>query len=117
MRFKKTLKISTWTILIGLIITPFIYVQINKMLYENRVVNYLIEVKGYKEEEIKSVEGLWGMKLPSFYANVVFVDEPLVEYIYFAHDDVHQFDYRILDKGKKKKITEADLKHFAPSVY
>ncbi|MGC5327653.1 DUF3139 domain-containing protein [Brevibacillus sp. SYSU BS000544] len=117
MRFKKVMKISIWTILIGLFITPFLYVQINKMLYENRVTDYLVEVKGYKTEEIKSVEGVWGIKLPPFYTNVVFEDEPFVEYIYFAHNDVLQFEYRISDVGKKKGLTEADLKHHSPSAY
>ncbi|MFC5651134.1 DUF3139 domain-containing protein [Paenibacillus solisilvae] len=78
------------------------------------VTNYLIEEKGYTAEEIQSVKGVWGIKLPAFYAVVVFKDEPFVEYIYFAHNAVHQFEYRLSDEGKQKGINEADLKHFVP---
>jgi predicted glycosyl hydrolase (DUF1957 family) len=105
---------SVLFIIIGLSITPFLYVQINKKIYENRVANYLEEEKGYKAEELKSVKGVWGIKLPAFYAIVVFKNEPLVEYIYFAHNHVLQFEYRITDEGKKSGITETDLKHYIP---
>ncbi|MFC3886245.1 hypothetical protein ACFOU2_23250 [Bacillus songklensis] len=63
----------------------------------------------------KSILGIWGVKLPSFYAVVVvFKDEPYVEYIYFAHNDILQFDHRITDEGRKQGITESDLKHYVP---
>ncbi|WP_231558733.1 hypothetical protein [Brevibacillus thermoruber] len=51
------------------------------------------------------------MKLPPFYAVVVFEAEPFVECIYFAHNDVQQFEYRISAEGKQLGITEADVKH------
>jgi hypothetical protein len=57
---------------------------------------------------------VWGIKLPAFYAVVVFRDEPFIEYIYFAHNNVHQFEYRISNEGKQAGITQADLKHFDP---
>ncbi|MBD2869062.1 DUF3139 domain-containing protein [Paenibacillus arenilitoris] len=98
----------------ALVVTPYVYVQINKIVYDDRVTNYLIEEEGYKAEEIRSVKGVWGIKLPPFYAVVVFNDEPFVEYIYFAHNDVLQFGYGISDEGKQKGITEADLKHYVP---
>lgn len=114
----KTRKFIITSVLVfslGLIVTPFLYIQINKMVYDSRVTNYLIEEKGYKAEDIKSVKGVWGIKLPPFYAVVVFNDEPFVEYIYFAHNDVLQFGYRISDEGKQKGITEADLNHYVPN--
>jgi Protein of unknown function (DUF3139) len=97
--------------MIGLILTPLFYIQINKKLYEIKVKHYLMVEKGYQEEEIKSVTGVWGVKLPPFYAVVVFEAEPFVECIYFAHNDVQQFKYRISAEGKQLGITEADVKH------
>ena len=76
--------IIIWTLIIVIVITPFIYVQGNKIIYKKRVMNYLVEEKGYKEIEIKSIKGIWGVKLPPFYSVVIFEDEPYVEYIYFA---------------------------------
>jgi len=84
------------------------------MIYAQRVTNYLMDVNGYKKEDIKLVEGVWGIKLPSFYVVVVFADEPYVEYTYFAHNSVLQFSYTINEDGKRKGITEADLKHYVP---
>ncbi|MBU8878695.1 DUF3139 domain-containing protein [Bacillus sp. FJAT-29790] len=113
-KLKKNINIFVLLTILALVITPFLYVQINKMIYEKRVTNYLIEEAGYKAEEINSVEGIWGMKLPPFYATVVFKDEPFVEYIYFAHNDVQQFEYRINDEGKQKGVIETELKHYVP---
>lgn len=98
------------------IVAPFAYVQINKLIYAHRVTAFLLEEQNYKREEIKSVKGVWGIKLPSFYAVVVFIDEPNVEYVYFAHNDVKQFSYRLTQEGLKKgkEITEKDLKHYVP---
>ncbi len=102
-------------VLFVLIVSPFLYVQINKIVYDQRVMNYLTDVKRYKNDEIKSVKGVWGIKVPPFYAVVVFADEPLVEYIYFAHNNVKQFSYNINNEGKQKVITVSDLKHYDPS--
>ncbi|MDQ0888758.1 hypothetical protein QFZ81_003846 [Paenibacillus sp. V4I9] len=113
-KVKKIIIISVWVFSLGLIATPFLYVAINKMLYDYRVTNYLIEEKGYRTEEIKSVKGVWGIKLPPFYAVVVFKDEPFVEYVYFAHRPNHilQFSYRITDVEQQK--AKSDLKHLVP---
>ncbi|MEJ8547039.1 DUF3139 domain-containing protein [Brevibacillus borstelensis] len=98
-------------LVIGLFLAPFIYVQASKAIYAHRVTKYLVEEQGYKPEEIQSVTGVWGVKLPPFFAVVVFQDEPFVEYIYFAHNKVIQADCRITEEGKKNGLTEAGLKH------
>ncbi|MBO8173318.1 MAG: DUF3139 domain-containing protein [Bacillaceae bacterium] len=108
-KFNKGWKISA-AILILLVLVPFLYIQINKIVYEKRVTDYLIEEKGYRGEDIQSVTGKWGFKLPPFYTEVVFRDEPDVAYIYFAHNDVKQFDYHIPDE-EKQGISESALKH------
>lgn len=114
----KTKKIVSWTIgitLILLILTPFIYVKANKMIYAHRVTTYLTEQKHYSPDEIESVEGVWSVKLPPFLAVVKFKDEPDVEYIYFAHNDVIQSSHRISEEAQKSGKTKSDLKHFAPT--
>jgi hypothetical protein len=98
--------------IIGIVLTPFIYVQVNKVVYKNKVMDYLIQDKGYQQEEILSVEGVWGMKLPPFYSVVVFENEPYIEYIYFAHNEIMQFEYRLIDEGKQKGISVKDLKNY-----
>ncbi|UUZ79002.1 DUF3139 domain-containing protein [Paenibacillus sp. P26] len=115
-RFMNRKKIIVLTLFLAIAIAPFLYVHINKMIYVHRVTNDLVNVKGYKIEEIQSVRGVWGIKGPPFFAVVVFKDEPLVEYIYFAHNQVLQSSYHITDQGKKQGITEADLKHWVPFV-
>jgi len=98
-------------LLLCLIATPFIYVEVNKSIYAERVIRYLMEEKGFEKDEIRSVTGVWGIKLPPFYAVVKFADEPGVEYIYFAHDGVHQFSHNITDEGRESGVTDAALKH------
>ncbi|MBD0382830.1 DUF3139 domain-containing protein [Paenibacillus sedimenti] len=100
-------------LVIGLFITPFFYVQTNKKMYANKVTNYLLNEQHYKKNEIKSVKGIWGIKLPSFYTIVVFENEPYVEYIYFAHNNVMQFSHNVTEEGKQLGITESDLKNIA----
>lgn len=112
----KMILIATLIFLILLIVTPFAYVQANKRIYAQRVTDYLLQNQNYKREEIQSVQGVWGKKLPSFYAVVVFKDEPQVEYVYFAHNDVIQVSYRLTQEGKEKDMTEKDLKHYDPGV-
>ncbi|WP_134684376.1 DUF3139 domain-containing protein [Brevibacillus migulae] len=114
MKKRKLRTLIVSIILLGLVVTPFLYIGINKMIYAQRVKNYLLDVKGYKKEDIKSVEGVWGIKLPAFYAVVVFTDEPDVEYTYFAHNRVLQFSYTIKDEAKRKGLTKDDLKHYVP---
>ncbi|WP_233143882.1 DUF3139 domain-containing protein [Lottiidibacillus patelloidae] len=114
-RNKKIFIIVIWILIIGLILTPFIYVEGNKFIYKNKVMNYLVEEKGYKEKEIQLVEGVWGVKLPPFFTRVIFENEPYVEYIYFAHDDIIQFEYSLTEEGIQKGITEKDLKNYESS--
>ncbi|MDF9840584.1 MULTISPECIES: hypothetical protein [unclassified Paenibacillus] len=38
-------------LLVLLILTPVVYVQVNKILYAKRVSAYLTDIKGYTEEE------------------------------------------------------------------
>lgn len=86
----------------------------NKIYYANRVTSYLVEEEHYSKEELESVKGIWGLKLPEFYVKVIFKDEPDVIYIYFAHNEVLQFDHIITPEGLEKGITNADLKHYVP---
>lgn len=96
------------------VLIPVAYVRINKILYAHRVENYLIKELHYSKQEIASVKGVWGIKLPSFFAVVRFRDEPEVEYTYFAHNEVIQFSHEISEKGLDQGIRESDLKHFVP---
>ena len=45
---------------------PFVYVQVNKMIYAKKVNAYLLEEEHYTQDEIQSVQGIWGVKLPPF---------------------------------------------------
>lgn len=97
-----------------LLLTPVVYVQVNKILYANRVSAYLTDIKGYTKEEISAVKGVWSIKAPPFLVQVEFRDEPGVEYTYFAHDGVLQFSYRITPEGRENGFREARLKHVDP---
>ncbi|MDQ0088584.1 putative membrane protein [Paenibacillus anaericanus] len=97
-----------------LVVTPVIYVQMNKIIYATRVTDYLLEEQNYSKAEIESVKGVWGIKLPAFYAIVTFKDEPYVEYVYFAHNEVLQFSYILNEEGLEEGIIESDLKHYDP---
>ncbi|SES44998.1 DUF3139 domain-containing protein [Psychrobacillus sp. OK032] len=112
---KKIIKITQLVIFIGLVIVPLVSIQANKYIYQNRVSTYLMEEKGFEKEDIESIEGKWGFKLPAYYAVVTFKNEPNVEYTYFAHDnDVFQFNYNISEEGQKEGIKEEDLKNNSP---
>ncbi len=101
-------------IVVSIILTPFIYVQVNKRIYANRVNRYLVEEKHYRKDEIQSVRGVWGKKLPSFYAVAVFKDEPQVEYVYFAHDDIIQFGFSSPNAKDGVELQPKDVKHYEP---
>jgi len=109
---KRAKKMMLVVILIAVILTPFIYVQANKMIYTNRVSRYLVETEKIPLDQIQSVTGVWSKKLPAFCAVVVFKDEPEVEYIYFAHNGVMQFGYNLTEEGKQKGIEKSELKHY-----
>ncbi|KOY16863.1 DUF3139 domain-containing protein [Paenibacillus xylanivorans] len=112
---KKYVLLWVLTIMVILVLTPFVYVQVNKLIYAHRVTEYLIEEKKYTQEEIESVEGIWNVKLPPFSALVKFKDEPDVEYIYFAHNEVLQFGHRISEEAQRRGKIKSDLKHVAPT--
>ncbi|MEK5163917.1 DUF3139 domain-containing protein [Paenibacillus sp. FSL R5-0527] len=111
---RKKFKTGLAVLLIMLVATPFVYVQANKIIYAQRVTHYLLEEQHYAKSDIKSVKGVWGIKMPAFYAVVTFKDEPYVEYVYFAHNEVLQFNYRLTKEGQEKGITKTDLKHYVP---
>ncbi|WP_145320022.1 DUF3139 domain-containing protein [Paenibacillus xylanexedens] len=111
---KKIISLIILITLAILVATPFVYVKVNKMIYAHRVTEYLIEEKKYTPAEIESVQGVWSIKLPPFLAIVKFKDEPDVEYIYFAHNDVLQVSHRISEEAQKKGKTKSKLKHFVP---
>ncbi|MBY0161453.1 DUF3139 domain-containing protein [Cytobacillus firmus] len=110
----KKIKIALLVLLVLVLLSPFVYVQANKMIYAKKVNAYLLEEEHYTQDEIQSVQGIWGVKLPPFYVVVVFKDEPEVEYIYFAHDTIMQFEYRLTPEGKDRGITRSMLKHVIP---
>ena len=113
-RTKKVMIVTIVVIFIALVLTPIVAIQANKYIYKNRVSTYLIEEKGFVNEDIELIEGKWG-KLPTFYVNVVFKNEPHVKYTYFAHDnDVYQFSYEISDEGRNVGIVEGNLKNYHP---
>lgn len=113
---RKLLKIFLFVVMIVLVIilSRFIYIEVNKNNYENKVTNYLLKEIGYDKSEIVSVEGVYGFKLPEFYTIVIFENEHYVEYTYFAHDGVLQFEYEIIDR-KYIGITKKELKNYDPN--
>lgn len=94
----------------------FIHLKIEntKTEFEKRVTSYLVDEKGYEKKELKSVEGIYGVKLPPYYVVVVFEDEPYVKYIYYAHDGVIQMVYFLTNEAIKLNINKSDLKHYYP---
>jgi hypothetical protein len=83
--------------------------------YEEKVTRYLIDEKGYEEDEIKSIEerGELG-SLPPRYVVVTFENETHIAYIYYAHHIVVQASYYFLDE-EYKGFTEEDLKNIDPN--
>ncbi len=98
--------------LVIIVVFPIVTIQLKKLIFANRVSHYLIEEKGYKKEEIRSVEGIWGMKMPAYYVIVFFENEPTIEYTYFVHSGIGQFSYRSIDG---KPVTVDQLKNYDPS--
>ena len=103
-------------IILLVVIFAFIKIQDTKNIYEKRVTNYLLD-EGYEKKEIKSIEVIYGFKMPAFYTVVVFEDEPYVKYIYYAHNGVKQMEYTLTDGGIEKGIDETKLKHYVPFDY
>ncbi|MBD8033018.1 MULTISPECIES: DUF3139 domain-containing protein [Solibacillus] len=100
-------------LVLGLILARFLYIEVNKSIYKNRVSDYLITEMGYDESEIAKVEGVYGFKMPEFYVAVVFKNEPYVEYLYFAHGRVSQYEYQIID-SQYKNLSQDELKNYEP---
>lgn len=101
-------------LIVLLILTPVVYVQVNKILYAKRVSDYLTDTKGYTKKEIASVKGIWSIKAPPFLVCVEFKDEPGVEYTYFAHAGVLQSSYSITPEGRENGFRESRLQHVEP---
>ncbi|MEK5209776.1 DUF3139 domain-containing protein [Psychrobacillus sp. FSL H8-0510] len=93
-------------------------IENTKTEYEKRVTSYLVDEKGYEKKDIKSVNGIYGIKSPPFYVIVVFEDEPYAQYFYFAHDGVKQYDYSLSNEAWEKGIIdETKLKNWDPHRY
>ncbi|MEI4771674.1 DUF3139 domain-containing protein [Psychrobacillus sp. FJAT-51614] len=92
----------------------YLKIENTKTEYENRVTSYLVDEKGYENKDIKSVDGIYGVKLPPYYVVVVFEDEPYVKYIYFAHDDVKQFEYILTNEAIEMNFNKSKLKNYDP---
>ncbi|MFF3099759.1 DUF3139 domain-containing protein [Viridibacillus arvi] len=96
-------------------LAAYLKIEITKTEYEKRVTSYLEDEKGYEKKDIKSVDGIYGVKMPPFYVVVVFEDEPYVKYIYFAHNGVKQIKYILTEEAIKSNINKPDLKNYNPS--
>ncbi|KOO49121.1 DUF3139 domain-containing protein [Viridibacillus arvi] len=101
-------------IICAVFFAAYLKIEITKTEYEKRVTSYLLDEKGYEKKDIKSVDGIYGVKLPPFYVIVVFEDEPYVKYIYFAHDGVNQIEYILTEEAIKSNINKSDLKNYDP---
>ncbi|MFD1884726.1 DUF3139 domain-containing protein [Paenibacillus wenxiniae] len=98
-------------IIIGCAASPFIAVHYQKQVFAERVHTYLIQHEHYKLEEIASVQGVWGIMLPTFYVDVVFTDEPNRVYTYFAHDEVLQHSHRAIDASEPDQTGNSKAQH------
>jgi hypothetical protein len=101
-------------IICAVFFAAYLKIEITKTEYEKRVTSYLLDEKGYEKKDIKSVDGIYGVKLPPFYVIVVFEDEPYVKYIYYAHDGVNQIEYILTEEAIKSNINKSDLKNYDP---
>jgi len=97
-----------------IILSRFIYIEVYKNIQEDKVTNYLIKEMGYDKGELASVEGVYGFKMPEFFTIVIFENEPYVKYTYFAHNEVSQFDYEIIDR-QYIRVTKNELKNLDPN--
>ncbi len=91
--------------------SPFIAVQYQKQVFAERVHTYLIEQKHYKPEQIVSIQGIWGIMLPSFYVKVIFKDEPNRVYTYFAHAEIMQQSHRLIHATYPDQSNDSGAKH------
>lgn len=91
--------------------SPFVAVQYQKQVFAERVHTYLIQQKHYKPEQIASIQGIWGIMLPSFYVEVIFKDEPNRVYTYFAHAEIMQQSHRLLHATDPDQSNDSGAKH------
>ncbi len=91
--------------------SPFVAVQYQKQVFAERVHTYLIQQKHYKPEQIASIQGIWGIMLPSFYVEVIFKDEPNRVYTYFAHAEIMQQSHRLLHATDPDQSNDGGAKH------
>lgn len=101
-------------ILLIIILLPISYVQLNKILFKHRVLDYLTTEQHYDQADIQVIEGVWGKKMPAFYVKVIFSDEPNIIYNYFAHGEVRQFEYEVRDG---QQLAPEQLVHFEEPAY
>lgn len=111
----KTVILEKLLVLIcGVFFVAHLKIENTKTEYEKRVTSYLVDEKGYEKKDIKSVDGIYGVKLPPYYVVVVFEDEPYVKYIYYAHDGVNQIEYILKEEAIKININKSELKNYDP---
>ena len=101
---KKHLQGASILAFILLTFTPFLYVQEKKQECLEKVLTRL-EGKGYKESDIGLIESKYHFSgLPSYWENVIFNNEPNIQYVYWCHQE-GQMEYHSLD-GKEVPIDQ-----------
>lgn len=104
------IKKFVFLVLLLLIFSGFFYVEIKKMNLEKKVEEYLINDRGYKPQEIESIEGRFS-KLPVWSVSVVFKDEHNLIYHYKVESNkVEQFTV-----STAKNVSESFQKSFLKS--
>jgi hypothetical protein len=76
--YKVTLVCAAMTLII---ISVYIFMQIKFHKLEKDLTQYLISTKQYTSIDIKDIKAHFG-KMPTFWVNVVFTDEPSHTYVY-----------------------------------
>ncbi|GAA0348890.1 DUF3139 domain-containing protein [Bacillus horti] len=105
---KKSFLYSFIILIILLLIIPYALIKYNLHVLENRVVNYLVEEKGYQQNELQSVNGAFG-KLPLLSVWVIFEDEPHIQYQYVERESIRQLAYTVSEQGKIANLNHHDI--------
>ncbi|MFJ7666967.1 DUF3139 domain-containing protein [Lysinibacillus sp. NPDC097195] len=101
------------TIITFIIFSSVAIVQFKKHLASDKVMQYLTEVKGYKESEILTFESKYTFfGIPKYHVEVIFKNEPSIVYLYFANDLNGQFEFYEIDG---KTIPTKDLQNYDPA--
>ena len=109
-------KVLLIVIIISVVLLPFIFVSSKLSSLEKEVVVYLMEQRGYGDEEIGKTETAFG-KLPTYSVWVTFADEPQFKYQYIkSGDKVMQLSYTVTNIGRNAGIDvfefdEGELNH------